>query len=330
MIAVLGFIAVLSVLAGLVATWTEAETNRAIALRNAWQQELDVQATIATVLYTVSAGGKTVNGYGGAKTASNVAPQSDDPFVVSGEFLQHAKIQGDGTRYQGIGESVFSLQDEGSLLSLLSPDRERWGSMLSSYGLSMFETSQFLDHLEDYTDQDDFRRLNGASSADYTAAGLALPSHRLMVSPGQILNLLGGERWPWLKGILGIVTVHSGQTVQFNTMPKPVLETLHGISNQQAQLMLEERARTPFLSAADVSARTGVILSGSAMNIAQMPSKYLRIMVWSNSDKCGEAYWMGVVLTPSSNRAPWEIDYGFEYETKAVCRADSPINPRPF
>src|SRR5690606_12667644 len=130
----------------------------------------------------------------------------------AGRQPDRSRLRVAGQRYAGLGGSAFALQDEGSLLSLLDPNPERWSTLLLQQGLTRQQAERFLDQLRDYTDQDDMRRVNGATSADYRRKGLPVPPGRLMISPGQLFNLLDADQLATtLRQILPLATTRSGE-----------------------------------------------------------------------------------------------------------------------
>ncbi|MFD2405990.1 hypothetical protein ACFSVK_09795 [Azorhizophilus paspali] len=173
LIAVLGLLTVLSLVAAFIAGYAEQRMEQTYQLRERLQGKLDSEATLATLLHIVATRPLVQNAYLLQTPASRT--DNDDPFsrgqdILDINALPHLKV--DSQTYQGLGNSRFALQDEGSLLSLLDPDRERWSALFRQHGLSPQQTERFLDQLQDYTDRDDLRRLNGAVSSDYASQGL--------------------------------------------------------------------------------------------------------------------------------------------------------------
>ena len=310
LIAVLGMIMLLSLIASFVASYAEQRLNQTLELRSRWQQELDQQATLATVQYMLATHARTNGGW---------------------QFSANEILRVDGRPYYGIGNALFAVQDEGSLLSLLDPDRERWQRLLYKQGLSASQTEQFLDQLQDYTDQDDLRRLNGATSTDYLQAGLEPPPQRLMVSPGQVFNLFNAQQWQAvLHDILPLSTIHSGQLNNINTAPQEVLATLVGGEDSLWQALVEARSQQPFINLSDANQRLGQILPLDPFAVPTLPSPYVRLQLWLNKDDCRQATWIGLTLTPNSNRVPWDINYVFNYQQPQPCRAPVALAATPL
>lgn len=310
LIAVLGMIMLLSLIASFVASYADQRLEQAIELRSRWQQHFAQEATLATVQFML------------ATTERNTGGWEVEPDVT---------LRTDNRPYYGLGSTVFAAQDEASLLSVLDPDRDRWQRLLYKEGLSANEAEQLLDQLQDYTDQDDLRRLNGANSIDYQQAGLAPPTQRFMISPGQLFNLLNAAQWrPLLYKLLPLSTTRSGQLLNINTAPQAVLATLPVTDDSVWQELVAERADNPFSSLGDANQRLGRILPLDAMSMPTLPSNFIRLQLWSNDTDCRQATWIGLTLTPSSNRAPWEIDYVFDYQHSQPCRTPAELAAAPL
>ncbi|EKP0280162.1 general secretion pathway protein GspK [Aeromonas bestiarum] len=320
LIAVLGLLMVMSLVAAFVATYAEQRTRQAIELRQTWQAKLDQQSTISTLLHLLATRPRAAQGYA-------LAIPGDPLF--NGKEIQ--VLAADSRVYQGIGKSRFAIQDEGALLSLLDPDRERWHSLLKGRGLAPIEADRVLDLLLDYTDKDDLRRLNGANDSDYLARGLLKPSHRLMVGPGEFFNLLEANKWAWASSILPMLTARSGQLLNLNTMPLELLSTLSSVDKETAERLVLLRKKQPFLSLADANKRVGKILPISDEQVPGIVSIYTRLVIWSGDDnQCRQQKWIGISLSPSSILAPWEIDYAFTFNNERNCEAAQPLVVAPL
>lgn len=310
LIAVLGMIMLLTLIASFVAGYAEQRLSQTQALRDRWQQEFSEQASLATVQFMLATTERTFGGW-------QVSPESI--------------MRVDNRPYFGVQQTVFALQDEGSLLSVLDPDRDRWQRFLYNQGLSASQAEQFLDQLQDYTDRDDLRRMNGATSLDYHQAQLEPPPQRLMISPGQLFNMLNAEQWQaMLYKILPMVTTRSGQLTNLSTAPEEVLVTLPGTDSNLWQQLIAEREDAPFTSFSDTNQRLGQILPLDEMTIPSIPTNFVRVKLWPSQDDCRQIQWIGLTLTPTSTQAPWEIDYVFNYQHAEPCRAPAALAAAPL
>ena len=322
LIAVLGLLMILSLVATFIANYAQLRVEQTQQLRERLQSQLDSDANLATLLHIIATRPLVLNAYLLQPPATIEADLDISPLV---------RLRLDGHRYQGIGQSTFSLQDEGSLLSLLDPDRERWTNLFRQHGLQPQEAERFLDQLQDYTDQDDLRRLNGASSSDYRSQGLAPPPQRLMISPGQAFNLLDAAKLEQpLRTMLPLATTRSGQLHNLNTMPKDVLQSIPGIDAALAQGLTDARQNKPFNDLADANARIGRIIPLDPLAIPSLASAYVRIRLWPNALACRQSIWLGISSTPGSKQTPWDIDYSFTFDHEQPCPAPQKLANAPL
>jgi general secretion pathway protein K len=321
LIAVLGLLMVLSLVAAFIADYAEQRMEQTFQLRQQLQNRLNSDATIATLLHVIATRPLIQNAY--LLPPPPETPTMDDPFsraLPDLDINQFSHLTVEGQMYQGVGDSAFTLQDEASLLSLIDPDRGRWTQLFMQNGLTTQQAERFLDQLQDYTDQDDVRRLNGATSSDYINQGLQPPPQRLMISPGQVFNLLDGQALQkQLLNILPLITARSGQLHNINTAPTAVLRTIPGVDQQLAEALVQERRNRPFTDLSDANLRLGRIIPLDALDMPSQASSYLRIAIWADASNCRQSIWLGLSSTPTSRLAPWEIDYFFTHTHEQPC-----------
>lgn len=329
LIAVLGLLVVLSLVAAFIADYAERRLEQTHQLRQRLQGQLDSQATLATLLHLVATRPLVQNAFLLQPPPTDAPNDSLDPFRATAPELDITRLphlRVDGQPYHGLGASAFALQDEGSLLSLLDPDRQRWSNLFQQHDLGPRQAERFIDQLLDYTDQDDLRRLNGATSSDYASAGLPLPPQRLMISPGQVFNLLDAPALQdQLYAMLPLVTTRSGQLHNLNTTPQAVLQTIPGLDPPLAEAIVAERQKRPFTDLADANQRLGRIIPLDPLAVPSQASPFLRILLWEDRQSCRQPIWLGLSSTPSSRLTPWEIDYFFTLNHEQPCRAPQPV-----
>lgn len=333
LIAVLGLLMLLSLVAAFISGYAEQRLEQTYQLQRQLQGQLDRDATMATLLHVLATRPLMQNAIL-LRNPQQEARSSFDPFAdsfagVKVEDYPHLLVE--GTRYRGIGGSAFSLQDEGPLLSLLEPDRQRWTRFFAQHGLSPQQAERFLDQLQDYTDRDDVRRLNGATSADYLNQGLQVPPQRLMISPGQVFNLLDAAALrPQLQAMLPYVTARSGQLNNLNTAPAAVLQSLPGFDAALAEAIVSERRQRPYADLSDANARLGRIIPLDPLTTPSRASPFMRIQLWSETADCRQPLWLGLSSTPTSRTAPWEIDYLFSSEYEQPCDTPQSVDFPPL
>ena len=332
LIAVLGLLMVLSLVAAFISSYAQQRLDQTIQLRQQLQDRLDQDATLATLLHVVATRPLLQNAY--LLRSPPPASIAFDPFSNSMpdiELIDYPHLSVDGRHYRGVGNTAFILQDEGSLLSLLSPDRERWTQLFAQHNLTPQQAERFLDQLQDYTDQDDVRRLNGATSSDYLNQGLAPPPQRLLISPGQVFNLLDGAALhDELLAMLPFATARSGQLHNINTAPAPVLRTIPGIDENLAEAIVQGRLDKPYTDLADANRRIGRIIPLDPLAAPSQASAFLRVKLWTVTADCRQPVWLGLSSTPTSRSTPWDIDYLFSLDQEQPCRAPQPVDFPPL
>ncbi len=320
LISVLGLLIVLSLIAAFISTYSQQRIELAEKIKQDIQLRLDEKATLSTLLHLFSTRQPT---YGSLKLQ-----ESASPTMMNSDGLLMAL---DNRVYQGIGNIQFSLMDESSLLGLIDPDRTRWTSYLQSIDVSFSIADNFLDQLQDYTDKDDLRRLNGAVENDYVNAGMTLPPHRFMVSPGQVFNLLSAPQWKsWLHDSMPYITETSGQVINLNTMPKILLASLPGIEDGLANQIVMEREKKPFENLPDANQRLGAILPLDALSTRFYFDNYIRVILRRSDIQCRQQRWVGISLSPDSIVVPWEVSYAFDYTDNQPCQVASKLDFKPF
>lgn len=316
LISVLGMIMLLSLISAFIAGYAEQRLNQTLELRKRWQQQLDTQATLATLQFVLATRPRVEGGI-----RLNNSQQNNEPASL---------LRADSRPYEGIGNTRFALQDEGALLSLLVPDDQRITRLLTHAGVAPATTAAFLDQLKDYTDRDDLRRINGAAAGDYRRAGKPEPPQRFMISPGEVFNLYSGSEWRhWLQPLLPMFTTRSGQIPNLNTMPAAVIASLAGFDEDLAVAIVQTRRERPFMNLEDANQRLGRLLHLNSMGAPTTPTGDLRIQLW-NKGACRHPKWIGLSLTPASLLAPWEIDYAIDYTQEQPCASAEKLAVPPL
>lgn len=138
--AVLWLLAGLSIVVALVADSARTSAERVAQLRERTDFVRDSLSARSQVQYWLSAS----------------RPRAADYFDGTSVVLA------DGTPYL-IGKSnIVQIQDHGGLINLNKVNRELMSRFLVECGVPADRTSYLMDALEDYTDSDDLRRINGA------------------------------------------------------------------------------------------------------------------------------------------------------------------------
>lgn len=114
LIAVLGLLMLLSLVAAFISNYAEQRLEQTYQLQEQLQSQLDRDATLATLLHVIATRPLMQNAYL-LRNPQGQARNGFDPFSNSPATLQlsdYPHLLVEGARYRGVGNSVFSMQDE--------------------------------------------------------------------------------------------------------------------------------------------------------------------------------------------------------------------------
>lgn len=315
LVATLWVLAALTLFVGYFSVVIDKVQNQAYELKQKVQADLQIRATEATVLYLAAT--KAMS-YAGLKIDNEEVVSLVNPLDGKNVLLARGnEIRLDGRLYSGVGESLFGLQDAGSLISLRGEDYIRLERLLEQNGLARGQSVKLVSRLRDYMDRDKLLHVDGAEEGDYLNRGKIPPTNRHLVSPRQINNVLGWEE-PQVRAVMAKVlpelTIYVGGRNNFNSMTIAGMRTLGivGIDEQSIQKILAARTSNSFNSLSQVNLVTGTLLPVDQLSSPLFPSRYLRLVIKSAHRRQSE--WVGITLTPNSTLAPWQIDYRFVVE----------------
>lgn len=210
--------------------------------------------------------------------------------------------------YRGEGRSVVSLQDERGLFNFNSASEDQVHRFLGAFDVPFDERGHLIDTLRDYTDEDDFKRLNGAESREYAAGGLPPPPNRDLLTPFDARRILG---WNGLLGKWRQVDELSatGDSVGINpnTAVWQVIATVPGVSGEAARLFLDRRAAQPIQSIEQIGSIVAVPMNSLFLKVFPFPGDNIRITQFIQGE--ARAWRYSVKLTPDDENAPWRISY---------------------
>ena len=162
-----GFVLVVTLWAlaalGLLATYINhvvaTDVDHAIEEKRAFQAELERRSTESTLIYLLATGRMNHHALILEEEQQFFDPrrnQTPSPFNVRGE------LQVTGAAYAGLGETRFSIQDEGGLISVNAPRFPPFAAFLERIGLAEEDTRQVIARIDDYIDTDDAINVGGA------------------------------------------------------------------------------------------------------------------------------------------------------------------------
>jgi len=154
----------------------------------------------------------------------------------------------------GSGEFSYQIFDESARLNVNGTDPQRFDRLLAALGLDKAQRDVIVDSVQDWRDRDEIRRVNGAESEDFY---LRLPvpyrsRNGNLQDPGELRQIRGITAELYLgraerPGLVDLVTVVGGNSVNLNTAPGPVLKAL-GLSDAEVADVVQSRARTPYFT----------------------------------------------------------------------------------
>ena len=310
LVATIWVLAAMVLFMGYVAYWSAQIQDSALRQAESVRWSFEQQSTLSTLVYLgatrrMSYAGLTLGEVTSLTMEDEFNPFSADPFVTMG-----GELRLDGTTYQGLGGTRFSVQDTGPLVGLkVVNSSKRLESLLRHYEISGREVRRLIAAMIDYTDRDDTRTLDGYESRGYEANGELKPTNRFLVSPSQVSNVMGwdaalGDRLP---DFLAQVTIHAGNKNNFNTLTPVGMQTLGYLENSSIERILDHRRDAVFKSLAEVNRVAEVVAPADSLLFTSIPDPFLRVRIWRPSSRQEE--WIGIRFTPLSGFAPWEIDY---------------------
>ncbi len=201
-------------------------------------------------------------------------------------------------------ESV-QLQDSRGLINLNAPDRERFARLLLRCGASEGQVPSLVDALSDYTDVDDFKRVNGAEAFEYRGRGLAEPRNSKLLSRDELWRVLGfadiRDKWQ-AAGCDQFVTVHGDIAFNNNTAPHALL-VAGGMSESAADALI--LAREQGLSSLDLISRGDDPSNPYNFVSAGYVGRVLRVRHQMDSVQWLSEY--ELELSPQRSGGPWRI-----------------------
>jgi general secretion pathway protein K len=270
---------------------------------------IDMAGTRAEILYRLGTSSMTEYGLGRGSTAVNL----------------------DDRLYKGLGSTVVRVQDSRGLLNLNLTDDDRMQRFLGLMGIPAERRGTMIDTLRDYIQSARTHRLNGAGDEDYAALGLALPSHRDLITPWEAKRIIGWRDAPqlWEKDrLVNLTTTSQSLGINPNTAPAEVLATLPGVTEELAQTILTRRKIAPFTYEGQITDITLVPLNlPMGMGVIVIPSDTVRITQATQGLPWAVQYI--VKLTPNGKNGPWRTDYYSRVSTPVSQEVPTDIQPLP-
>ncbi|MCY4559722.1 MAG: type II secretion system protein GspK [Chloroflexi bacterium] len=322
LVATLWALASLGLLASYINSVVATQLQGAGEEKRIFQAELDRRNTEATAIYLLATGRMNHHAL-----ILEEAQRSFDGRAVRAAppVPEDRELRVTGAAYAGLGGARFALQDEGGLISVNAPRFPAFAALLGHFGVPEANVEQVVARIEDYIDSDHTLTLGGAERHEYERHGKLPPLNWIMSSPMELEevldvgDLVGPERWTRLRPLL---TMRPVSSYNFNTMHPRVLAALLGLDAHGLRGVLDERKKRPLSRLTQLAMLTGKHLEIDEMDLAELPSNFLRLAVWHES--VGPRIVVGVELTPLGESAPWRKDY--RYSEPSTTRNDSRVS----
>lgn len=310
LIVVLWALAAVALLAAYVDGVTTAHVERARLAKRDLERELDRRGTEATLTYLLATGRMNHRGLilETPQRFSDALPE-DARLSDRGE----GELSVEGQVYAGLGDVRFAVQDESGLAPVNSQRNPIFAAVLRHVGIPPSDVARLVARVADYIDMDRALSVNGAEAGHYRDRGRPPPPNWIMASPLEMQQVLGatdvisGAQW---RRLLPLLSMRQSVGYNFDTMHPEVLAAFLDLDLPSVQPLLDARAEQTISRLSFIAMQTGKPVDIDPEDIRQMPSRFLRVSLWSAGESVRTL--TGIELTPFSDTAPWRTDYRYD------------------
>jgi general secretion pathway protein K len=241
LLAVLGALVLLSVIAAAFVTETRTETKLA---RNAALADAGVQRAVLALLDTRGEGDKDDDEDEEEDDEDEEDEEDEEDRAPGPAAVAGWRVDGTVYRWTFAGEEVLiSVQDETGRIDLNRAQEELLRGLFESVGVEAEEAGALVDAIADFRDEDDLTRLSGAEDDDYRAAGLAWGAKDARFETVAELQQVLGMTRELYEQVAPLVTVYSKRPgIQPRVAPRGVLLALPGIIPSEVDAYVAARA----------------------------------------------------------------------------------------
>lgn len=215
-------------------------------------------------------------------------------------------VHADGRPYTWDGDALVAVRDQRGLLSVHETDATALRRLVRALGASPAEADALVDVLQDYTDTDDLKRLNGAESQDYARLGLPRPRNAWLVSMRELGRMpLWRDRPEWVQQMGQLASPRVSGYLNPNLAPLPVLRAVLPSATPEQLTLFDtlRRAGAGFEDGVQARQATGLALLGD------------EFLFHTSYEQAYTAWVPGlptslhvqVKMTPESPIAPWQV-----------------------
>lgn len=305
----LWILAGITIAVALMTLWAVSQVRDAQLARNQVEDEASLYETRDVLLYLMATREKTRAGQPTrAITEDEIAVRRLSEFGMLERDPVGGELRLDGSPYQGLGSTVFAMQDEAGLLSVVLPYPADLDRFLEIYQIQPESWPRLRDTLLDYIDPDDLSRINGAESREYQKENRLPPPNRRLLVPGELARVMGWDSLPpqKLASMIEHITPYYSGGLNLNTMPEELLPLRVPGCPDACRRLVQQRRERPFTSTAELQGRLAVRVRGDeALDYRYVADSTVRVTLWRRT---GAAWRMHVRLTPlADQQGPWSI-----------------------
>lgn len=316
LVAVLGVLVILSLLAASVGVVVQRLRDQQLERQRQFAADLDRADTRATVLYLLTTQRMT---FGGLTVDRQVAlsrdersMQGDGDDTVLSYMPVGNEVALDGTAFRGRGDARFALQDDRGLIAVNWSPPAMVSRYLAQTGASSRPYETLANLLQDYQDPDDLYRLNSAERDEYVKRGRPPPTNHALATPLELRRVIGWDEALAGRDDLALATeltvVRSAQ-INVNTAPADVLAAIPGVDRGAAARVVALRALRPFVNLSEFRQAAGLGPTDDDL-LSLYPTTSGTLRLWSRGG--GTVQLLHWTLTPRDDGGrPWREDYEF-------------------
>lgn len=308
LVATIWMIVFMAAAAAILGRWIEQGLDRAFALQQRIEAEQELFSAEQQVLYLLTSNLFSARGLEvlnedqwsdaqANRTPFDNAPRGDDYLYLDATPYRH-------------GDVTVRVQDNRGLINLNFVSLVDLEKMLDQMGVPVEAREVLVARLQDYVDDDDLRRINGAEEADYRRDGLRPPRNGPLLSVWEARQIPGWADWPGLwdmqSGLPAFATASLSVGLNPNTAPAGALRLLPGLNDQGVEALLEARRTMTLFSPGQMSDLTGLTLGIDPLRMIFFPSTNLRITL--SSPHLPRVRRISMRLLPAGLRQPWSLD----------------------
>ena len=319
LLTVIAAIVVMSLLAGAITLTVDRLRSASAVQQQALEGTLAAYSTRSTLLFMLATQRMTFAGLTAGDPLTRTAPAQSmsarNPAGSDGEAISFVptghELRLDGTLYRGLGTSTFALQDDRGLLSVNWAVPGMMQGLLHRLGVPLDARGRLIQALRDY--QKALAPGAIAFAGDGLSAGAGSHgalAHHVLLTPYQLLSIPAWrpylERWSD-RQIGRFLTTTRNVSVNLNSAPAAVMETLPGVEPSQVKRVIDLRDETALASESMGYALLPGIPEGSGL-LMLYPSNSGTLTCWPTRGQPGVQ--VHYTLTPfGPHGKPWRIDY---------------------